>query len=421
MTVAVAFDAGSRVERSEESGIAHFLEHLVFKGGRDHPTYREVNAASERLGARTNAFTSAEVVAFWIVARSDRMLEAADLLTDFTARPRLDSVELDKERGVVVQEIARSHDQPSARADELINRASFGDHPLGRSILGTEESLCSIGRDEVISFRQRRWAGSQGGVFLVGDPAALADGVGIEELFGRYPAIEPPGRPEPVPPPRAEAVVEHRESSQSHLRLAYRAAIDMGDPAARAALIIYSTLLGGSAGSRLFDEIREQRGLAYSVRAGDYPLSDAAVVELSAGLESGRTIEAHERMREIVAELAAEGPTEEEVARARSFAAGNRVISLESTIAVARAAIEEHVVFGSSVDPDEMIARLDTVTGEDIAAVARSVTGEPAVACVGPHQAGEFGGLGPETIPVTTPPGEISGDAEDKSPQVTGE
>ncbi len=390
ITIAVAFAAGSRVERPDQHGVAHFLEHLVFKGGEDYPTYREVNAAAERLGARTNAFTSTDVVAFWIVVRADRLREAADLLTDYTARPRLDSEELEKERGVVIQEIARTHDQPSSQADELIERATFGDHPLGRSILGTPESLQQLARDEVIEFRDARWAGSQGGVFLVGDPRALANGQGIEELFERYPSVEPPEPPEPSPPPEARVLVERRDSRQSHLRLSYRCGIDVSDPDRRAALTIYATLLGGSAGSRLFEEIRERRSLAYAVRAEDYTVTDSAVLALSAGLESSRTMEAHRRMREIVAELATDGPTEEEVERARSFAVGRRIIAFESTIAVAREAIDQHVVFGSGVNSDDLLARLEAVSYDDVAAVARTVADEPAVACVGPHEESDF-------------------------------
>ena len=164
----------------------------------------------------------------------------------------------------------------------------------------------------------------------------------------------------------------------------------MDDPRSRAAFAIYATLLGGSAGSRLFDEIREQRGLAYAVSATSYPLADVAVLEVSAGLESSRCIEAYQRIREIVAELATDGPIEEEVERARAFAAGRRVIAFESTTAVARAAIGEHVVFGGSVDPDELVGRLDAVSFDEVCDVARAIGDDPALACLGPHAASEF-------------------------------
>src|SRR5438270_1363559 len=119
--------------------MAHFLEHLVFKGGDKYPTYRDVNEAAERIGAVLNAYTSHDLVAFHITVRAQRAMEAADLLSDFVARARIDAEELDRERGVVIQEIARAHDQPAALAEHLIDEAVFGEHPLGRPVLGTTE------------------------------------------------------------------------------------------------------------------------------------------------------------------------------------------------------------------------------------------------------------------------------------------
>src|ERR687886_889245 len=136
VTALVAFDAGARTEREDENGMAHFLEHLVFKGGEKFPSYRDVNETAERLGAQLNAYTSHDLVAFHITCRAERALEAADLLTDFVARPHLDAEELDRERGVVIQEIARANDQPATLAEHLIDAAAFGDHPLGRPVLG---------------------------------------------------------------------------------------------------------------------------------------------------------------------------------------------------------------------------------------------------------------------------------------------
>jgi predicted Zn-dependent peptidase len=172
--------------------------------------------------------------------------------------------------------------------------------------------------------------------------------------------------------------------------MSYRPSIDVSDLAQRAAMTIYATLLGGSMGSRLFDEIRERRGLAYSVYALDHAFADVGVLQLSAGLDSGKTGEAFQRMKEIVDELRAEGPTEEEVERARAYAAGRRVLAFENTNAVARHAAYESIVFGEEIDPDAAIARLDAVTHDQVAEVARGISEELAVACVGPHDEEEF-------------------------------
>jgi predicted Zn-dependent peptidase len=386
----VAFDAGARTERAEENGMAHFLEHLVFKGGQKYDDYRKVNETAERMGALLNAYTSHDLVAFHITCRAEVVGEAIDLLTDFVGRPKIDAEELDRERGVVIQEIARANDQPAVVAEQLIDRAAFGDHPLGRPVLGPEEHLRTFTRDAILAFRSRQWAGSRGGAFLVGNVDHVPDDNELVETFGRFPSISPDGSTAPAPPFAPQTLVEGRDSNQSHLRISYRPAIEARDPAQRAALGVYSTLLGGSMGSRLFDEIREQRGLAYSVYSVDHAFADVPILQLSAGLESGKCVEAYTRMREIVTELRTDGPRPEEFERARAYAAGRRVLAFENTNAVARYAANQTVVFGEDIDPDQAIAALDETTLERVTEVARGVSVEASVACVGPHEVSEF-------------------------------
>jgi predicted Zn-dependent peptidase len=391
MTVLVAFDAGARTERPEENGMAHFLEHLVFKGGEKYPHYKDINETAERMGGVLNAYTSQDLVAFHLTVREEAAPEAIDLLTDFVARPRIDPEELDRERGVVIQEINRAYDQPSMVAEYLIDRAAFGEHPLGRTVLGPEENLRGFTRDGIVAFRERRWVGSRGGAFLVGNLDHLPDDSALEEAFGRFSDRNgPEDLYVPVDEFDPRTLVEQRDTKQSHLRMIYRPPVDVSDLHQRAALSIYCTLLGGSMGSRLFDEIREKRGLCYSVSAADHAFADVAIVQLSSGLDSSKCIEAYTRMREIVNELREDGPREEEVERARAYAAGRRVLAFENSGAVARTAAGQSVVHGDEVDPDALIATLDDVTHADVVDIARSVEDCVAVACVGPHSADEF-------------------------------
>jgi predicted Zn-dependent peptidase len=391
VTILAAFDAGARTERPEENGMAHFLEHLVFKGGEKYPHYRDVNEAAERIGAVLNAYTSHDLVAFHITARAERALEAADLLTDFVARPKLDADELERERGVVVQEIARADDQPSVMAEHLIDEAVFGDHPLGRPVLGPAEHLRdTFTRDGIVAFRQRRWSPGDGGAFVVGNLESLGADGELEALFERFPTGPEPEPFEAAPAQRPRILVTERDSNQSHLRMSYRPQIEISDARQRAALVIFGTLLGGSMGSRLFDEIREQRGLAYSVSAYPHAYADVPILQLSAGLESGKCLEAYRRMRDIVTELRDDGPTQAEVERARAFAAGARAIGFENSGAVARYAAQQTIVYGEPVDPDAAIDRLDQVTFDEVRAVAAGVADELSIACVGPHTVQEF-------------------------------
>jgi predicted Zn-dependent peptidase len=391
VTVLVAFDAGARTEMPEENGMAHFLEHLVFKGGEKYDDYRKVNETAERMGGALNAYTSHDLVAFHITVRAEAALEAIDLLTDFVGRPKIDEGELDRERGVVIQEIQRYKDQPAAVAEELIDRAAFGDHPLGRTVLGPEEHLRTFSRDAIVAFRSRRWAGERGGAFIVGNLDHVPANGEVSTLFERFPALPAPDAFDPAPSDvEARVCVEQRDTNQSHLRMLYRPVVDVSDPAQRAALTIYATLLGGSMGSRLFDEIREQRGLCYSVWASDHAFADLPVLALGSGLESSKCVEAYTRMREIVGELRDEGPTTEEVERARAYAAGRRVLAFENTNAVARYAANQRIVFDEDIDPDGAIARLDAVTFDQVREVAADVADRLAVAVVGPHDEAEF-------------------------------
>jgi predicted Zn-dependent peptidase len=244
VTILVAFDAGARTERPEENGMAHFLEHLVFKGGEKFPRYQDVNEAAERIGAVLNAYTSHDLVAFHITARAERALEAADLLTDFSARPKIDGEELDRERGVVIQEIARYDDQPSSVAEHLIDRAVFGDHPLGRSVLGTVEHLRdTFTREGIVAFRTRRWATESGAAFVVGNLDSLGAPGEFDELFERFAPTPVPDRFQAAPAQIPRVLVSERDSNQSHLRMSYRPSIDVRNARQRSALVIYSTLL----------------------------------------------------------------------------------------------------------------------------------------------------------------------------------
>ncbi len=390
LTVLVAFDAGARNERPEENGMAHFLEHLVFKGGESYPTYKDVNETAERLGGVLNAYTSHDLVAFHITVRAESAPQAIDLLSDFVGRPRLDAEELDRERGVVIQEINRAYDQPATVAEYLIDRAAFGDHPLGRTVLGPEENLRSFTREGIVAFRDHHWAGTRGGAFLVGNVEHVPAEAELQERFARFPALPEPQPYALAPEFAPRTLVDERDTNQSHLRMIYRPQIAVSDTRERAALSIYSTLLGGSMGSRLFEEIREKRGLCYSVYALNHAFADVPILQLGSGLESAKCVEAYARMREIVDELRGEGPTAEEVARARAYAAGRLVLAFENSGAVARYGANQQIVFGEDIDPDAAIAELDAVTFDDVAEVAAGVADKLAVAVVGPHSAEEF-------------------------------
>ncbi|WP_068272912.1 M16 family metallopeptidase [Aldersonia kunmingensis] len=390
-TILIAFDAGARAERRDENGTAHFLEHVVFKGGQIYGDHGTINRTAEQLGASMNAATSQDLVEFHITVRAESAPQAIDLMTDFVARPRLDEVELEKERGVVAQEIARYLDQPAYVASRLSALASFGDHPLGRPVLGPVEHLPTFTREALQSFRQRRWSGCRGGAYIVGNTDHVSDDGEVSALFERFPKLEEPEPYESAPEFLPQTLVERRDTNQSHLRMVYPLDYDIADAKARAAARICAIILGGSPSSRLNDEIRDQRGLCYSISAGVRGFADVATLNLAAGLASKNCAEANTRMREIVGELHVHGPTDEEVARARAVAAGHGVLAFENTLRVANNAAHQGIVYRGDLDPDALIADLDAVTIDDVRDIASGIDPDKlSIACLGPHDAEEF-------------------------------
>ena len=292
---------------------------------------------------------------------------------------------------MVIQEINRAYDQPSTVAEYLIDRAAFGDHPLGRTVLGPEENLRSFTREGIVAFRERRWSGTHGGAFLAGNLEHVPDDAELHERFARFPVA---ARARAV---SAGAGVRAGEAGRRARHQPVAPAHDLppeitvSDVRERAALSIYSTLLGGSMGSRLFEEIREKRGpVLLGVRAQPRVRGRADPAARARAWSRRSAIEAYTRMREIVDELRSDGPTEEEVQRARAYAAGRLVLAFENTNAVARYAANQQIVFGEDIDPDAAIAALDAVTFDEVREVAAGVADNLAVACVGPHSAEEF-------------------------------
>ncbi len=391
LTVLVAFDAGARTERPQENGMAHFLEHLVFKGGEKYPTYTDVNETAERLGGVLNAYTSHDLVAFHITIRAESAPAAIDLLSDFVGRPRIDAEELDRERGVVIQEINRAYDQPSTIAEYLIDRAAFGEHPLGRTVLGPEENLRSFTREAIVAFRERRWSGARGSAFLVGNLDHLPPEQELHELFGRFPALAEPEPYLPAPAFAPQRMVEQRETNQSHLRMIYRPAIDVTDrsPARRALDLLHAARrLDGLAPVRR--DPRETRPLLLGLRDRPHlrrrPRSCSSA-RASTPASASRPTPACARSSPSCAATARPRRRSQ---RARAYAAGRLVLAFENTNAVARHAAGQSIVFGEQIDPDAAIAALDAVTYDEVRAIAADIADELAIACVGPHTADEF-------------------------------
>jgi predicted Zn-dependent peptidase len=379
----VMFAAGSRYERREESGIAHFAEHMFFKGTERRPTARDIATQIDSIGAEFNAFTGKELTGYYVKAAAESRDVALDVLVDMLRNSRFDAEEIEREKGVIVEEMNMYADTPRSYIGNVWERHLYGDQPLGWDIIGTEETVRAATRDTFLAYLDRWYHPERTVVGLggrVGDDA-------LERLEGLLGDIEPAATGAPaavVLPEDGSAVRIHtKQSDQAHVVIGARS-YPHGHPD-RYVVQLLSTVLGGGMSSRLFTEVRERRGLAYYVFSGNNSYADAGTLSAQAGVDLNRIDEAVET---IVAELrrsVAETVPPDELEKARSFAKGRFVLGLESPHATIMFGLRRELLEGRAVEPEEVLAGLDAVTAEDVERVAGDILGaDLRLALIGP-------------------------------------
>ena len=377
---------GSRAEERRTNGLTHYIEHMLFKGTTKRPDAIEISAAIEGAGGSLNAYTTKEVTAYWNHLPFDKMALGMDVLADMLTNSLLDQGEIDRERTVVQAEIRRSYDQPGAWAGELLSTATYGDQPIGWPIAGTVESVGVLQRpDFVVHLTQ--WYRPANMVLSVGGNTTHDEVMTLAaSLFGD---IEPRETPTPLPArplPRERSVVaEQRPIQQCHLGLAMLG-IARRDPD-RHPLSILNTILGRGMSSRLFREVRERRGLAYSVGSGVSRYQDTGTVSVSAGVAPEKLEEATRVIVDELLRFTAEPVSEDELRRAKDFAIGSFRLGLETSRAIARRAGEELLQTGEVEPIEQVVAGLEAVTPVEIERVAERLF-QPerfVIAVVGPQ------------------------------------
>ncbi len=394
-SISIALPAGSRHERADEIGAAHLLEHLAFKGTVAHPTARELNRAAERLGTELNAQTGEDHVEFFTLVRAEAAMELAGLLVEVCGCPLLPVEALESERGVVLAEIADRDDEPASAADDRLSAALFPGHRLATRITGTAADVEGLTHAKLVAFRARQWSPRAGAAVLAGNLDHVDRG-GLEELLASIPGRPSPPAPPPIPPFVRRIEIDPRAGETAHLRLGYHVdGFDLSARRERAIAEVYSQVLGGPMGSRLHEELREERGLCYAIDGyvWGYPRYSGLAIELS--LQAGRVPEAYAAIDGIVADLRDRGPTGEEAHRARAYALGSFALSFDGVGARAAYALEAVMEYGDeNVDPLPYLKAIESVTRDDLAELAGRVAAGPCVGCAGPVEAGTFGAGG---------------------------
>jgi predicted Zn-dependent peptidase len=359
---------GSRDETPAQAGVSHFLEHLLFKGTKRYSAI-EIAEIFDGLGASVNAATGKESTNLYARFLDTHTEEAFDLLAEMLLGPTYP--EVDSEREVVLEEIAMYEDEPQDKVHDVLDQAVFGGHPLGRRVLGEAEVISSIPVPEIDAYHRARYTGGN----IVVAAAGNLDHERIVELTRRH--VEPPAsggngvEPEAPEVDGAQVGFQQKDTEQFHVCFG-GPGIDRGDER-RYALSILDTVFGGSTSSRLFREVREKRGLAYSVGSYTQQYVDSGLIGLYVGTRGDNVQEACGIIGRELSSIHADGISEDELARAKESVKGRMVLSAEST-AARMARIGKSVLFDTPLlTLDELLEKVDAVTGDDVAELAREL------------------------------------------------
>lgn len=382
--------SGSRDEQPNEHGISHLLEHMAFKGTKRRSA-RRIAEEIEAVGGDINAATSFETTAYYAsVLKADIPL-ALDVIADILANPAFDPVELKREQNVILQEIGATEDNPDDLVFDYLQSSAYPNQPMGRPILGTPESVCSFGDQNLRAYLARNYRAPD---MVVAATGAVEHAAVVAEVEKNFSSFNGPAAPMPQPARfGGGAKLEARDLEQVHIALALEG-VHQRNPDLYS-LQVFAIVLGGGMSSRLFQEVRENRGLCYTISAFHAPYVDTGMFGIYAGTDAA---DVKELMNVVVEETAAASVdlTEAEVARAKSQIKVGLLMALESSGARARQLANQILIYGRPLTVEEMVARVDAVTVDSARATGRALIARarPAVAAVGPAKGLE----GAETI-----------------------
>jgi predicted Zn-dependent peptidase len=384
VTCMVMLAAGSRYETRETSGIAHFSEHMFFKGTQNRPTAKDIAGEIDSIGAEFNAFTGKEYTGYYVKCAAEHRDVALDVLVDMIRHSKFDAEEIEREKGVIVEEMNMYFDTPRDYIGGVYEELLYGDQPLGWDIIGRKETVRGATRDTFLGYLDRWYKPSR---MVVGVGGRIGEGLHerIAELLGDIAPAET-GDPAPLAPPSPDGRVKvfTKQSDQAHICLGVHSyPLEHPD---RYALQLLATVLGGGMSSRLFTEVRERRGLAYYVFGLNHSYTDAGSLYAQAGVDINRIDEAVTTVAAELKKIADDPVPTEELEKARNFSKGRFVLSLESPQGLIIFGLRKEVLEGQAQDPEDVLASLDAVTAEDVSRVAGDLIAEERLrlALIGP-------------------------------------
>lgn len=391
-TLLVLFRVGSRYESEPLNGAAHFLEHLYFKGTKKRPTTLDISKDLDAVGAEYNAFTGKDHTGYYIKIAADHLPLAADILEDMLLHSKFEAKELERERGVVTEEIHMYEDTPMRFVDELLEQEVYRGFTLGWRISGTREHIAKMDRAAMMRFREDYYVPDEMVVALAGryTDASVKK---IAAYFGRpFPWKSRGRKPFRVftaaktRSNRPRIKLQYKDTNQVHCAIGFPA-YGLDDPR-RPALAVLATVLGGTMSSRLFIQVRERRGLAYYVKAGEQPYEDTGIFTIQAGLDKSRIEEAIRVIMGEVKSVVEKGITANELRDAKEHFRGKFILNLEESNELASFVGIQELFLKEIKTPEERLARIQAVTRAQVQAAAREVfkLSRLSMAIIGPYQ-----------------------------------
>jgi predicted Zn-dependent peptidase len=378
------FGGGSRLEDERHAGVSHFIEHLFFKGTERRPTSKEIADAIEGVGGFVNASTDKELTAYWTRVPAEHVELGLDVLADIVSNSKLAAADVERERTVILEELRMYQDQPQEFVQNLFDEIMWPDHPLGRDIAGTEQSVARLTRDDILEYASAHYRLPNLVVGAAGafDDARLLEMVGSRLTLPANPnGLLLPQIPSPLLGPRV--LMRRRKTEQAHICLGVRA-MSYVDPN-RFALDLLNTVLGEGMSSRLFLNIRERLGLAYDVHSFTQKHRDTGLLGVYLGVDPKNAVAA---VNAVIAEMNAlcdHELTAEELERAKEFTKGRLRLELESTNGVSFWLAYQQLLLGSIKTIEEEVALVDAITAEEVRRVANEVLRAPIqMAVIGP-------------------------------------
>jgi predicted Zn-dependent peptidase len=387
VTCMVMIAAGSRYETADTNGIAHFSEHMFFKGTERRPDARTIAGEIDAIGGEFNAFTSKESTAYYVKCAAEHRDVALDVLVDMLRNSRFDGGEIDREKGVILEEMNMYFDTPRDYIGGVYDELMYGDQPLGWDIIGRKETVRAATRDTFLSYLERWYHPER---MVVGIAGRIGDDAveRVSQLLGDLPAAET-GAPSPVQGyENGRVKVFTKASEQAHVIVGVPSyPLEHPD---RYALQMVATVLGGGMSSRLFTEVRERRGLAYYVFGVNHSYTDAGSLYSQAGVDINRIDEALTTIATELKGMVDRVPADE-LEKARSFSKGRFVLQLENPQGLIMFGLRKEVLEGRAPDPEEVLAGISAVTAEDVQRVAQDLLSDEKLrlAVIGPFDDAE--------------------------------